>query len=152
MILPPYYLVASMPVRSAWVPGGIDALRGRQHIDELAQDALESAPAVAQVPHQRMRLVLGDDPDAADTGIDCVRQGEIDDPEIAPDMDRRLRTPLCEFIQPGAAATRKYQGHGIPGQQADEALLFPGTVAHGNGSMTGSSGSVKATAVMDDDR
>ena len=45
-----------------------------------------------------MRLVLGQDADAADTRVDAVRQGKVDDAELAAEMHRGLGTPLCEIL------------------------------------------------------
>ena len=47
---------------------------------------------------QRMALVLGDDADAADARVDAVRQREVDDAELAAEVDRRLGAPVGELL------------------------------------------------------
>jgi hypothetical protein len=55
----------------------------RQDVDELVEAAVEEAPAALQVLDQALRLVLGGDADAADAGVNAIRQREIDDAELA---------------------------------------------------------------------
>ena len=52
----------------------VQALLGRQQIDHFIELGAQKAPATLQVAQQRVRLVLGDDADAADAGVDAVRQ------------------------------------------------------------------------------
>jgi hypothetical protein len=67
----------------AAVPVFADLLLRRQDVDELVEAAVEEAPAALQVLDQALCLVLGGDADAADAGIDAVRQREVDDAEFA---------------------------------------------------------------------
>ncbi len=46
-----------------------DALGGRQNVEALVALGAEEVPAALHVADQRMRLVLGGDADAADTGV-----------------------------------------------------------------------------------
>ena len=52
----------------------VQALLGRQQIDHFIELGTQKAPAALQVAQQRVRLVLGDDTDAADARVDAVRQ------------------------------------------------------------------------------
>ncbi len=62
------------------VPVGADPLHGRQNFNELAQFlGHDAGPAFAYVAIERERLVLGEDVDPAQVGIDAVGKGDIDD-------------------------------------------------------------------------
>ena len=50
----------------------IHALLGRQKVDEFVGFASQERPAALQVTQQRVRLVLGDDADAANARVDAV--------------------------------------------------------------------------------
>ena len=52
---------------------------------------------------QRVRLVLRDDADAADAGVEAVGQREVDDAELAAEVDGRLRALVGERSEAGAA-------------------------------------------------
>jgi hypothetical protein len=69
---------------------------------------------------QRMRLVLGHHADAADTGIDAIGQGKIDDAELAAELHCGFGIPIRQIVQTAAATARQHQGHGIFGQCTDE--------------------------------
>jgi hypothetical protein len=49
-------------------------------------------------------------------GIDAVRQGEVDDPELAAEMDRRFGAAIRQFVQPAATPAGKYQGNRLARQ------------------------------------
>ena len=93
------------------VPHGfVDALLRRHQLDELVELAAQETPAAMQMLQQAVRFVLGDDADAADTGIDAVGKGEIDDAELAGERHGRLGTPVGQTLQ--ATATPASQNHG----------------------------------------
>ena len=66
--------------------------------------------------------------DPADTRIDAVGQGEVDDAELAAKRHCRLGAPVCKLFQPAAASAGQNQGQGLPGQTADKAAR--GLVRH----------------------
>ena len=96
-------------VGGAHVPVVVEALLGRQQVDELVELAAHEAPAALQMAQQRVRLVLGGDADAADSRVEAVREREVDDPELAAEVDRRLRAPIGELHQPRSASAREHQ-------------------------------------------
>ena len=61
------------------VPVFADPLHGRQDFDELADFAAENIPAFADLAIQRERLVLREDIDAAQAGVDAVGKRDVDD-------------------------------------------------------------------------
>jgi hypothetical protein len=75
------------------------------------QDADAGAEGPVQIPgaptpdvvDQRAGAVLGEDEDAVDPRVHAVRQGEVDDPVLAPERDRRLGAMIGED---GEAFTR----------------------------------------------
>src|SRR6185437_13642497 len=87
----------------AAVPDGTALLLGRDGLDELAELAAQVAPAALHMSDQRLRLVLRQDRDLADPGIDAVRQDEVDDAELAAERRRRLAAMLGKVFQALAA-------------------------------------------------
>ena len=112
-------------VGGAPVPiGFVHALLRRQQVDEFVGFAAHEIPAALQVPQQRMRLVLRDHVDAADPGVDAVGEREIDDAELAAEMDGRLGPAVGQVLQPRAAPAGQNQGDRAFGQspRQDHAL------------------------------
>ena len=66
-------------IGSALIPLIADALHGRKHFDELSHLAAQDVPAFADVAVQRQRLVLGENVDAAQIGVEAVGESDIDD-------------------------------------------------------------------------
>ena len=66
-----------------------------------------------------MRLVLGGDADATDTGIECVGQREIDNSCLAAEVDGWLGTTVGEFFQTAAAPPGKNVSHGVACQRLE---------------------------------
>ena len=91
-------------VGGAQVPVLADALHGRQNLDELAQVAGHDVPALADVAVQRQGLVLGEDVDVAQVGVDAVGERDVDDAVIAAEGDRRLGAVARQGIQAFARA------------------------------------------------
>ena len=75
----------------------------------LVELGAQEAPAALQVAQQRVRLVLRDHADAADARVEAVRQREVDDAELAAEVDRRLGAPVGELLQPRAASAGQHQ-------------------------------------------
>ena len=78
-------------VGGAHVPVGADALHGGQDLDELAELLGDDAgPAFADVAIEGERLVLGEDVNVAQVGVDAVGEGDVDDAVLAAERNGRL--------------------------------------------------------------
>ena len=86
-------------VGGAQVPVLAHPLHGRQDLDELAQVAGHDVPALADVAVQRQRLVLGEDVNVAQVGVDAVGERDVDDAVVAAESDRRLGAVAGQGIQ-----------------------------------------------------
>ena len=110
-----------------------DALRGRQDVETLVAFGPEKVPAALQMADQAVRLVLGGDRDAADAGIQRVRQREIDDARFAAEIDRGLGAPVGQLHQSAAAAACQHIRHRVTGvgrsRAPDPWSLFGGSCA-----------------------
>ena len=92
-------------VGGALVPLGLgDALRGGEDVEALVALGAEEVPAALQVADEAVRLVLGGDADAADAGVERVRQREVDDADLAAEVDRGLGAAVGQLLEPAAAA------------------------------------------------
>ena len=92
------------------IPGFlVDTLLCRKQVDKLVDFAMQEIPSALQMTQEAMRLVLRDHADAPNLRVDAVRQGEIDNPELAAEMHRRLRAAIREFVQAAAAPAGKNQ-------------------------------------------
>ncbi len=113
-------------VRGAAVPLTTDSLRSGQDFDEFSRSSarLEPGPAVQQMPDQRMRLVLGQYANAPDARVDAVRQREIDDAELAAEMEAWLGAPGRQVMQPRALPASENQGQRLAGQATDKSCFF----------------------------
>ena len=95
-------------VGGALVPGLGDALHGREDLDELAElVGDDGAPALADVAVERERLVLGEDVDVAQVGVDAVGEGDVDDAVLAGEGHGRLGAIAGEGEEPFAGTTGK---------------------------------------------
>ena len=95
-------------VGGALVPGLGDALHGREDLDELAELVGDDrAPALADVAVERERLVLGEDVDVAEVGVDAVGEGDVDDAVLAGERNGRLGAIAGEGEEPFAGTTGK---------------------------------------------
>jgi hypothetical protein len=95
-------------VGGALVPGFGDALHGREDLDELAEFVGDHrAPALADVAVERERLVLGEDVDVAQVGVDAVGEGDVDDAVLAGEGDGGLGAIAGEGEEPFAGTTCK---------------------------------------------
>ena len=101
-------------VGGAQVPVLADALLRRQDLDELAEFLGDDVPAHADVAIERQALVLRDDEDAAQAGVDAVAEREVDDAVRAAEVHRRL----------GAFPGQRRQAFADPsGQDDDERVV-----------------------------
>ena len=62
---------------------------------------------------RRVRLVLGGDADAADAGVERVREREVDDADLAAEVDRGLGAAVGQLLEPAAAAAGEHVGHRV---------------------------------------
>ena len=94
-------------VGSALVPAGllVVTLVGGQNLG--AGVSLVQAPGltVADVLIQLQRLILSQNTDGVDTGIDTVGQGEVNDTVLAAEGNRRLRGLPSQHRQAGVPGT-----------------------------------------------
>jgi len=90
-------------IRGPSVPMILQPLLRRQHVHELAEPAVEEAPATFQVLNQALRLVLRRDTDSPNTGVDAVRKDEVYDPELAAERHRGLGPVVGKLPQARAS-------------------------------------------------
>ncbi|MNZ99374.1 hypothetical protein D3C78_1186940 [compost metagenome] len=64
-----------------------------------------------QVTQQAVGLVLGHHTHPADAGVDAVGEDEVDDAELAAEMNRRLGAVVGQLLQAAAASPCEHQGH-----------------------------------------
>jgi hypothetical protein len=102
--------------RAAVPPALVEPLLGWQEVNELVHLALQERPAALQVPEQAVRLVLCGDTDSPDARVQTVGQREVDDAELAAEVDRRLGTAVRELHEPAAAAASQHDGEGLLGE------------------------------------
>jgi hypothetical protein len=65
---------------------------------------------------QTVRLILCGYRHAADSGIECVGQSEIDDTQLAAEIDRRFGAAIRQFHEPASPPTGEDISHRVPGQ------------------------------------
>ena len=88
----------------ALIPVGIvGRLLGGQDLDEALAEQVH-AVGLVDVPVQRRRVELRQDEDAADIGVQAVADRDVDQPVLAGDRHRGLRSELCEREEPGSLA------------------------------------------------
>ena len=95
------------------VPVLADPLHGRQDFDELADFIAENVPAFADLTIERERLVLGENKDAAQTGVDAVGKRNVDDAVDATEGDSGLGAVAGERIEALAGASGKQDSESI---------------------------------------
>ena len=99
-------------VGGAHVPVGAGALHGRQQLEELAEFLGDNAgPSFADMPVERERLVLGEDEDPAQAGVDAVGERDVDDPVVPAEGHGRLGAVAGQRKEPfpGAACKQNTQ-------------------------------------------
>src|SRR5882672_12779546 len=77
----------------------------RQDLDELADFTAENVPSLADMPVERERLVLGEDVDAVQTGVQTVGKRNIDDAIDAAEGYSRFRAIAGQRIKTFARAS-----------------------------------------------
>ena len=99
-----------------------DPLLGRDHLDVLVELAAEELPALVDVAVQADGLVLGQDEDLAEVGVDAVGEGEVDDPVDPAERDRRLGPVAGQGLQPGSPPPGQDDRQHITKHQTTSAL------------------------------
>jgi hypothetical protein len=95
-------------VGGAHIPVGAGALHGRQQLEELAQFLRHNArPPFADVPVQRQRLVLGQDEDLAQAGVDAVGERDVDDAVVPAKGHGRFGAIAGKRKEPFSGSARK---------------------------------------------
>ncbi|MNQ60437.1 hypothetical protein D3C85_747160 [compost metagenome] len=89
----------------------VHPLLGRQQIDELVHLIAQEGPARLQVAQQAVGLVLGDHTHPANAGVDAVGEHEIDDAELAAEMDGGLGAIVGQLLQATTTSPCEHQGH-----------------------------------------
>src|SRR3546814_17977075 len=94
------------------------ALAGGHDVEALVAFRAKEVPAALEMPDQRMRLILRPDADAPDAAVERVRQREIDDPRLAPEMHRRHCAAVDQFGQATDPAPGRDTVHGGAGDRS----------------------------------
>lgn len=104
-------------VSGAAVPGfAVYALLRGQKIDKLVHLFTEERPTALDMLHQRMRLILRDNPDTTNARVDAVREREVDNAKLTAEMNGRLGAGRGQIFQPCTATTSQDQRHGFQWQ------------------------------------
>ena len=114
----------------AAVPELTELLLRRHDVDELAELAVQIAPAALHMLNQGLRLILRENEDLPDTGVDAVRQGKIDDPVLAAERRRRLGAVVGQLHEPLAAPTGHDDRHSRARELTDQPT--PRNLSHNN--------------------
>ena len=118
----------------------VHPLAGGQDIQVFVAFGAKEAPAALAVADQAVRLVLRGNRHLADAGIQRIRQGEVDDPGLAAEIDRRFGAAIGQFLEAAAPPPRQHEGHGLSGQPGIRSWLhlflpwnrvFPGLIFPG---------------------
>ena len=96
-------------IDGAAVPALAVLLLSGPDLDELAELAMQEAPAGVDVADQRLGLVLSQQRDAADLGVDAVRQDEIDDSILPAERHCGLGLPGREALERPTSAVGEDQ-------------------------------------------
>ena len=100
-------------VGGALVPVFVDALLRREDFDIFVERSAEETPAGGDVTVEAVGLVLREDEDTAEAGVDAVGEGEVDDAIEAAEGDGWLGAVASERLQTGALAAGENQGKDI---------------------------------------
>ncbi len=112
-------------VRGAPIPPFAVLLLRRDDLDELAHLAPQEAPAAPQVLDQCVCLVLRQHQHLPDSGIDAVRQREIDDSVFAAEWRGGFRAVSGQVGQSLAPPAGHDDRHRPTRELADKSAGFP---------------------------
>src|ERR1051326_64610 len=91
-------------VGGAAIPFRASLLLRWYNVDELAELAPQVIPATLHMPDQRLPFVLCHQKNLPDTGIDTIREHEIDDEKLAAKRKGRFASLRCKLAQALPAA------------------------------------------------
>ena len=112
-------------VGRAHVPVLAHALHRRQNLDELAEfSAHDVGPAFADVAVQRQRLVLRQDVNATQVGVDAVGERDVDDAIDAAEGDGRFGAVARQRIKTLTCSSGQQNSEGIFHLSAWRKLVF----------------------------
>ena len=97
-------------IDGAAVPTLAILLLRRPDLDELPELAMQEAPAVVHVANQGLGLVLRQQSDLANLGVDAVREHEIHDAVLPAERDCGFGLPGREPFERSTAAIREDEG------------------------------------------
>ena len=89
------------------------ALAGGQDVEALVAFGAEEVPAALEVADQAVRLVLRRHGHAPYARVQGVRQGEVDDAQLAAEIHGGLGAAVGQLHQAAAASAREDVGHGV---------------------------------------
>ena len=99
-------------IGGAKIPGVFgNALARGQDIEAFVADGAQEVPAADEMPDQAVRLVLRGDSNVPDAGVEGIRQRKVDNPGLAPEVNRRLRAPGRQLHQPASPPPSQHIGH-----------------------------------------
>ena len=87
-------------------------LLGGQHLDEPVGEHVQVI-GLGDVPVERRRVELRQHVDPLESGVQAVAQRNVDQPVLAADRDRRLRSQMRERKQPRAPAAPEDDGQDV---------------------------------------
>ncbi len=94
-------------VGGSQVPVFSDSLLGRNEVDEFIQLGVEDVPTLEDMAVEGKGFVLGEQVDPADSGIQAVAQGEVDDAVDAAEGNGRLGPILGKGIESFSPSARQ---------------------------------------------
>ena len=104
----------------AAIPNLAELLLRRHDVDELAELAVQVAPAALHMLNQGVSLILRENEDLADARVHAVRQREVDDAVLAAERGGRLGAMVRQLHEPLTTAARHDDGNRAASQLTDE--------------------------------
>ena len=100
-------------IGSALIPALADALHGRQNFNKLSHLARHDRPPFAYVAVQRQGLVLGENVDSAEIGVNAIGKRDIYNAIDAAEGYGRFGAIASQRIEPFARSARQQNSQGI---------------------------------------
>ena len=98
-------------VRRAEIPHRFGhALAGGKNVEAFVALRAKEIPAHLQMTDKAVGLVLRRNRDAADAGIEGVREREVDDARLSPEVDGGLGTPVSQLLEPASSSACQDKG------------------------------------------
>ena len=106
-------------IRGSGIPHAfVEALARGKNVEALVALGPEEIPTPLQMPDQAVSLVLGRHRDLANSRIQRIRNGKIDDARIAAEKHGGLGALFGELMEPGPAPPGQDIGHRRPGDRS----------------------------------